>query len=78
MPAEETRAAADNAGLIDTIVKALIAVVSGAIGWVWHTSSRQTRLESRLDAVEAELKHVGQGVGRILNHLTKSDLHDGG
>lgn len=78
MPTEETRAAADSAGLLDTIVKALIAVVSGAIGWIWHTSDRQTRLEMRLDNVETALGRVNESLGRVLNNITHTDLYDGG
>lgn len=74
-------------GWIEALIKGVSLAVTALFGWVWRTSHRQAQMEQqfadataqnkqRMDERDKRLKSIERGVGRILNHLTGTNLHD--
>lgn len=61
---------------LDAAFKGMSVLVTALFGWVWRTSHRQATLEQKMDAADDRLERIEKGVGRILNHLTGTNLHD--
>lgn len=61
---------------IGAVVKGLSVIVSALFGWIWRTSHRQAKIEQKMANGDERLAKIEKGVGRILNHLTGTSLHD--
>jgi len=75
------------ASWIDWLWKAIASLVIPLIGWIWRTNSetievraaakaRMDAFETEITAVRGDVGEIKKGVGRILNHLTGTSLHD--
>lgn len=73
MPAES-----DLQGWTNAILGALGLSSSGLGAWVLKTSTRQARLEEKLDALkeatDEKLDRIDKSVGKIVKHITGVDL----
>lgn len=78
-----------SADWIDWLWKALSAVVIPLVGWIWRTNSetievrsankaRMEAIEKDVDGVRADIHEIKTGIGNILDHITKTNLHRGG
>lgn len=61
---------------LDAIVKGMSVVMTALFGWVWRTNQRQAKMEQQMASGDARLRQIEKGVGRILNHLTGTELHE--
>lgn len=84
MPAEIEH----SGGLIDFAWKALSAFVLPLAGWLWRSNEKtiehRAAAKARMDAFEVEITgvkgditEIKTGVGRILDHVTGTNLHGG-
>lgn len=71
MPAE-----IDSGGWLDAALKGVWVVVTALFGWIWRTSRNQEQMRQRMAEGEQRLIKIERGVGRILNHLTGTELHE--
>lgn len=74
-------------GWIEWAVKGIAGALSALFAWIWSTSHRQARLEQQFQNFQIQIEthrksedgrmaNIERGVGRILNHLTGTNLHD--
>lgn len=76
-------------GWIDWLWKALSALVFPLIGWIWKTNNetievraankaRMDSIEKDVDGVKVDIHEIKSGIGKILDHITQTNLHGGG
>ena len=57
-------------------VKGMGMVVVALFGWIWRTSHKNAIRDAQHRSLEKRVKRIEAGVGRILDHMTGTKLHE--
>lgn len=62
--------------LVEPTIKGVGVGMAALFGWVWRTSHRNAVRDAQYKSLEKRVKRIEAGVGRILDHVTGTKLHE--